>query len=141
MSEALPVPLPVEDEKVRIQSSTDSGLSDEALSITEIDPEIERRVVRKCDLRVVPPTLILFMLSFLDRVNIGNAKIQGLTEDLHMTGSDYNVALLILFIPFIIFEIPSNFVMRKLRPSTWLSILLFGCGKLEITTCAVYALF
>ena len=131
MTEALPMPLPVEAEKSKITTSTSSGLS----SLTEdqegsfcIDPEIEKRVVRKCDLRVVPPTLVLFALSFLDRVNIGNAKIQGLTKDLKMAGTDYNIALLILFIPFILFEIPSNIIMKRLKPSTWLSILLFFTG-------------
>jgi hypothetical protein len=95
-----------------------------------IDPNIEKRVIRKCDLRVVPPTLILFMLSFLDRVNIGNAAIQGLPEDLALVGLQFNVALLILFVPFILLEIPSNLVMKRLNPSTWLSVLLFGCGMM-----------
>lgn len=61
-------------------------------------------------------------------MNIGNARIQGLTKDLDMVGTDYNVALLILFVPFILFEIPSNLIMKKMKPSTWLSVLLFGCG-------------
>lgn len=45
-----------------------------------------------------------------------------------MVGTDFNVALLILFVPFILFEIPSNLIMKKMKPSTWLSVLLFGCG-------------
>lgn len=126
MTEALPIPLPVEEEKSKI-SASETGLENDN---TFIDPGIEKRVVRKCDLRVVPPTLILFMLSFLDRVNIGNAAIQGLPEDLKMDGTMFNVALLILFIPFILLEIPSNLVMKRLNPSTWLSVLLFGCGKI-----------
>lgn len=120
------MPLPVENEIQKIHTSlhSDSDIPPQL----EYDPEIEKRVIRKCDLRVVPPTLILFAMSFLDRVNIGNAKIQGLTEDLNMSGTDFNVALLILFVPFILFEIPSNFIMKKLNPSTWLSFLLLGCG-------------
>lgn len=58
------MPLPVEVEKQKIQSSLHSDLSPQP----EYDPEIEKRVIRKCDLRVVPPTLLLFALSFLDRV-------------------------------------------------------------------------
>src|ERR1700761_53167 len=54
-------------------------------------------------------------------------------EDLALVGHQFNVALLILFIPFILLEIPSNLVMKKLNPSTWLSILLFGCGKIILT--------
>lgn len=127
MTEALPVPLSVDDEKEKIGASTSS--SPDPNDDVYIDPAIERRTIRKCDYRVIPPTLILFMLSFLDRVNIGNAVIQGLPEDLALVGHQFNVALLILFIPFILLEIPSNIVMKRVNPSTWLSIALFGCGK------------
>ena len=125
MTEAAPVPLPVEDEKEKIAASTSSS---PLPNDVDIDPAIERRMIRKCDYRVIPPTLILFMLSFLDRVNIGNAVIQGLPEDLALVGHQFNVALLILFIPFVLLEIPSNIVMKRINPSTWLSVALFGCG-------------
>nr|OQO18211.1 hypothetical protein B0A51_13371 [Rachicladosporium sp. CCFEE 5018] len=132
MSEALPVPLTAEDEKSKFTASLGSDTSLPVEHQHHIDPALERRVVRKCDLRVLPPILLLFMLSFLDRVNIGNAKIQGMAKDIDLRGTNYNVALLILFIPFILLEIPSNLVMKKLRPSIWLSALLFGCGIMNM---------
>jgi hypothetical protein len=42
-----------------------------------IDPEAERRIVRKLDWRLIPWLSLLYLISFLDRTNIGNAKIQG----------------------------------------------------------------
>jgi hypothetical protein len=45
-----------------------------------------KKVLRKMDIRLIPNLALLYLLSFLDRGNIGNAKIQGLTEDLRMTG-------------------------------------------------------
>ncbi|OQO05910.1 hypothetical protein B0A48_10006 [Cryoendolithus antarcticus] len=132
MSEALPVPLTAEDEKSKFTASLGSDTSLPVEHQHHFDPALERRVVRKCDLRVLPPILLLFMLSFLDRVNIGNAKIQGMAKDIDLRGTKYNVALLILFIPFILLEIPSNLVMKKLRPSIWLSALLFGCGIMNM---------
>jgi hypothetical protein len=62
-----------------------------------IDPALEKALLRKLDIHVVIPLAILFLLAFLDRVNIGNAKIQGMTQELHMQGNDYNIALLIFF--------------------------------------------
>lgn len=128
--------LAVKDESQGItthtQASSDKESSEEkynALEEIPIDIEAEQSLRRKCDLRVIPPTCVLFLLSFLDRVNIGNARIQGLEKDLNMKGNNFNVALLIIFIPFVLFEVPSNLVMRKVRPSIWLSILLFGCGR------------
>lgn len=64
-----------------------------------IDPVAEKKLLWKIDKHVVPPLLILFLMAFLDRVNIGNARIQGMTTELGMVGSDYNIALFIFFIP------------------------------------------
>lgn len=52
----------------------------------------ERAVLRKMDVRLIPMLAMLYLMSFLDRGNIGNAKIEGLTDDLHMTGQDYSWA-------------------------------------------------
>jgi MFS family permease len=58
----------------------------------------------------------------------GNAKIQGLTEDLHMENIDYNIALFVFFVPYILFEVPSNIILKKLAPSTWLSLIMVLWG-------------
>lgn len=50
------------------------GGSDETFII---DPEAERKVIRKLDWRLIPWLSLLYLISFLDRTNIGNAKIQG----------------------------------------------------------------
>ena len=54
---------------------------------------LERRLVRKLDARLLPILTILYLLSFLDRSNIGNAKLDGLTTDLKMTQAGYLNAL------------------------------------------------
>lgn len=68
-------------------------------------------------------------MTFWDRVNIGNAKIQGMTKDLHLDGQKFNIATMILFIPFILFEIPENIILKKTQPYIWLTTLMFGCGE------------
>ncbi|CAD0095469.1 unnamed protein product [Aureobasidium mustum] len=72
-----------------------------------IDPIAEKKLLRKVDLRILPPLTVLFLLAFLDRTNIGNAKIQGMTDELKMGGHDYNIALFVFFIPYILLEVPS----------------------------------
>lgn len=47
-----------------------------------------------------------------------------MVEDLNMTGHDYNVALFVFFIPYILFEVPSNIIIKRIAPSTWLSIIM-----------------
>ncbi|KAL8662028.1 MAG: hypothetical protein Q9202_005082 [Teloschistes flavicans] len=92
------------------------------------DPEIERRVLRKCDLHVLPILYTLYMLSYLDRINIGNARIEGLEKDLGMSGNDYNIAVQVLFVPYILLEVPSNIMLKRVAPSTWLSLMMFVWG-------------
>jgi hypothetical protein len=138
-------------------STIKTSLPDEKLEAindthgTNIDPVAEKKLLRKCDLHVLPPLFVLFLLAFLDRTNIGmgshnhktwemcltirigNAKIQGLTKDLDMEGAKahrYNIALFIFFIPYILFEVPSNLVLKKLAPSTWLSLIMVLWGML-----------
>ena len=93
-----------------------------------IDRVAEKRLLRKCDLHVVPVIAILYMLAFIDRINIGNARIQGLEKDLRMKGDNYNIALFVFFIPYILFEVPSNLIIRKISPSTWLSSIMICWG-------------
>lgn len=108
----------------------DSSLK-EGESLNSVDPASERRLILKCDLHVVPILFLLFLLSFLDRINIGNARLMGLEKDLDMTGHDYNIALFIFFIPYILFEVPSNLILKKVAPSTWLSVIIASWGEYQ----------
>ncbi|KAK1075961.1 hypothetical protein LTR33_009367 [Friedmanniomyces endolithicus] len=112
--------------------------NDRCVERYEIDPEAEKKLLRKLDLRVVPALWFLYMLAFLDRTNIGNAKIQGLTKDLKMTGNDYNIALMIFFPSYIVFEVPSNILIKRLAPSTWLSLIMFLWGVITIFPGCMY---
>ena len=88
---------------------------------TSSDRERARKLTRKCDLHLLPPLFLIWFFPFIDRINIGNARIQGLEKDLHLTGNQFNVALVVFFIPFIIFEAPSNLGMKRVSPRLWLS--------------------
>ena len=68
----------------------------------------EKKVLRKMDLRLLPMLALLYLLSFLDRGNIGNAKIEGLSETLHLSGPQYNWCLTVFFFTYCAFEVPSN---------------------------------
>lgn len=60
-----------------------------------------RRILFKVDTRVLPILALLFLCSFLDRTNVGNAKLYGLTEDLHMTNPQYNQGLAVFYATYI----------------------------------------
>lgn len=55
-----------------------------------------------------------------------------MTDDLKMEGNDYNIALFIFFVPYILFEVPSNIIIKRVAPSTWLAGLMFCWGVITI---------
>ena len=89
-------------------------------SATICDSGTVHNLTRKCDLRLILPLFLIWFFPFIDRINIGNARIQGLEPDLHLTGSQFNVALVVFFIPLILFEAPSNIGMKRISPRVWL---------------------
>ena len=60
--------------------------------------------------------------------NIGNAKIEGLQEDLGMTADQYNWCLTGFFFTYAAFEVPSNLLLKKLKPSRWLPTIMVAWG-------------
>jgi len=79
----------------------------------------ERRLQWKIDLRLVPPLCVLYLLAFLDRVNIANATLFNLEKDLGLVGNQYNICLVLFFVPYVAFEIPANLLLKRFRPSIW----------------------
>ncbi|KPM46484.1 hypothetical protein AK830_g226 [Neonectria ditissima] len=88
----------------------------------------EKKILRKMDIRLIPMLALLYLLSFLDRGNIGNAKIEGLQEDLKMNPDQYNWCLTVFFFTYAAFEVPSNLLLKKLRPSVWLPTIMVAWG-------------
>ncbi|PFH50245.1 hypothetical protein AMATHDRAFT_4153 [Amanita thiersii Skay4041] len=95
------------------------------VDVSSID---ERKLLRKIDIALIPWLSFLYLLSFLDRTSIGNAKLYHLTQDLHMTDKQYLLTLTIFFFSYAIFEVPSNVFLKRLRPSIWLSVLMLFWG-------------
>ncbi|KAK1140249.1 High-affinity nicotinic acid transporter [Aspergillus melleus] len=93
----------------------------------------ERRLMAKIDWHIIPCLCVMYLLAFLDRVNISNAAVLGLREDLNIVdGMKYNTALTIFFVPYVIFEIPSNILLKKWKPHVWLSMCMFLFGLVMI---------
>ncbi|KAI1387290.1 putative MFS transporter [Hypoxylon trugodes] len=98
------------------------------VAIVEFDRQAERKLRTKIDWMVVPTVSILYLFCFIDRANIGNARLAGLEADLGMKGNDYNMLLSIFFISYILFEIPSNLACKWIGPGWFLPFLSFGFG-------------
>jgi len=105
----------------------DAGLSDEEKA------KIDRKLLWQLDLKLIPWLCLLYLISFLDRVNIGNAKVEGLQEDLKMTNGQYLVTLTIFFVSYSCFEPLTNVLLKRLRPSVFLPIIMLVWGIVMTT--------
>ena len=90
--------------------------------------EEEKALVRKLDLRLLPPLTLLYLLSFLDRSNVANARIEGLATDLGISGDLYLTGLTLYFVGYVLFEIPANIVLKRTSPRSWLPTLTLVWG-------------
>lgn len=59
---------------------------------------------------------------------LGNAKIAGMMDDLQLTGGQYNIALTVFFFPYALFEVPSNIVLKLMKPSWWICLMMVTWG-------------
>jgi MFS family permease len=72
---------------------------------------------------------VVFGLSLLDRANKSAAYIAGLAEDLRLDiGARYSIAPLVFFIPYALFELPSNMIIRRIGARWWMAFLITAWG-------------
>ncbi|GAA6033948.1 hypothetical protein JCM8097_000423 [Rhodosporidiobolus ruineniae] len=109
---------------------------DQQVSYTQ---EEERAVVRKIDWALLPGLTFLYLLSFLDRSNIGNAKLYGMLKDIGLASKpeSYNTSLALYFLGYVLFEIPANAVLKRWNPKVWLPTLTVAWGITATLQCLV----
>ncbi|KAF7357691.1 hypothetical protein MVEN_00814800 [Mycena venus] len=107
---------------------------DEDLAVASKEPQVEltkaahAKILRKLDAHLLPFVSLLYLLSFLDRANIGNAKIAGMAKDANLIGFRYNTIAAVFFIPYALAEVPSNIALKLVRPSRWIPSIMLAWG-------------
>lgn len=89
-------------------------------------------LLRRIDLRLVPILSALYLLCFLCRQNIGNAKTFHLSSDLDLSPQDYQLALTVFFFSYSVFDIPANMLLKLLRPNIWLPLITLCSGAVTV---------
>ncbi|KAJ5663162.1 hypothetical protein N7507_003893 [Penicillium longicatenatum] len=123
------------EKDVGLPRTNDPELLHEINSTSKAEEErLEQTLTRKIDLHILPFVVLIYLFSFLDRVNIGNARLYGLEEDLGLVGDQYQVAVSILFVTYCFFEVPSNLVIKKLKPSRYIATIAVLWGIIATLT-------
>ncbi|EON67967.1 hypothetical protein W97_07113 [Coniosporium apollinis CBS 100218] len=109
---------------------------DYAGAAAKTDP-VEIKLVRKLDLRIMPTLCVMYFLNYVDRNAIAQARLNNLEEDLNMTGTQFNTAVSVLFVGYVLMQVPSNMMITKLRPSLYMSAWMLVWAAVSACTALV----
>jgi MFS transporter, ACS family, tartrate transporter len=96
----------------------------------ELASELQRRVLRKITLRIVPFIMLLYFVAFIDRVNIGFAALT-MNKDLGFSPAVYGFGAGIFFWGYFIFEVPSNVILEKVGARLWIARVMVTWGLIS----------
>jgi MFS transporter, ACS family, tartrate transporter len=99
---------------------------------------IEARTIRKMWIRILPFVLLLYVVSFLDRINIGFAALT-MNQELGVSSQQFGLLVGIFFIGYALLEIPSNLILHKVGARIWIAFILIVWGIVAALTGLVRA--
>lgn len=94
---------------------------------------IEKSTIRKTMKRILPTVLILYIVAYLDRVNLGYAALQ-MNAELALSAEVFGLLSGIFFIGYFFFEVPSNMIMHKVGARIWIARIMLSWGIIVILT-------
>ncbi|KZF24045.1 MFS general substrate transporter [Xylona heveae TC161] len=96
---------------------------------------LENNLRRKIDFRLLPMVIIMYIMNYLDRNNIAAARLAGLETDLKLTSEQFETAVSILFVGYILMQVPSNLFLNKVgKPAIYLPCCMAVWGVISGAT-------
>ncbi|KAH7928175.1 MFS general substrate transporter [Leucogyrophana mollusca] len=110
----------------------------ESISCVAQQAKLEKRLLLKLDTRMLI-LVVIYILNYIDRSNTTAARLQGFEQDLHLEGQEYSTVLSILYVGYIIMQVPSNLFLNWVgRPSIYLPCCMMVWGIISALTGALY---
>ncbi|KAE8356817.1 major facilitator superfamily domain-containing protein [Aspergillus coremiiformis] len=114
---------------------------EEVAQMAELTPEekiVEHKLRRRIDCLIMPLVILVYLMNYIDRNNYAAAKLQGLQEDLHINDQQYQTGLSILFVGYILMQVPSNLLLNYMgKPSLYLGFFTTAWGLVSTVTSQV----
>ena len=98
--------------------------------VSSLEPDPTRDVLAKVSRRLIPFLLLLYVVAYLDRVNVGFAALQ-MTRDLRFSASVYGLGAGIFFIGYFFFEVPSNLILHRVGARRWIARIMISWGLIS----------
>jgi len=95
--------------------------------------DLERSTLRAVSWRIVPFICLLYILNILDRANVGFARLQ-MQDDLGLSQATFDIGYGIFYIGYILFEVPSNLLMRRVGARLWIARIMITWGLVSAAT-------
>lgn len=99
-------------------------------------PINEKALVRKITWRIIPFVFILYVISYLDRANIGYAALQ-MNKELALSSEAFGIVSGIFFLGYFLFEVPSNMMLNRFGPRVWIARILLTWGLVAVASAFV----
>lgn len=96
-------------------------------------PDFEKRLYRRVTLRLIPFLFLCYIFAYIDRVNVGFAKLQ-MQQDLGISDAVYGAAAGIFFIGYFFFEVPCNMALQRIGARYWLGPIMIVWGFVSAST-------
>ncbi|KAL4883545.1 major facilitator superfamily domain-containing protein [Aspergillus karnatakaensis] len=93
-----------------------------------------KKLVRKVDWHVLPQLILIYLMSYIDRTNVGNARLFGVESDLGLSSQQWNTCLSIFFVTYALGGVPSNIALQRFGPRIWLPFLLLSVACILVFT-------
>src|SRR6202789_3800960 len=101
-----------------------------------MDSAIEKAAMRKVYLGLLPLTMLMFFLCYIDRINVSFAAMT-MNKDFGLTPSPCRLSSAGFYFGYVVFEVPSNLVMEKVGARLWLARIMVSWGIISAVTAAV----
>ncbi|KAJ5770458.1 uncharacterized protein N7511_002509 [Penicillium nucicola] len=106
--------------------------------LTEEEKVVEKKLRRRIDTLIMPLVILVYLMNYIDRNNYAAAKLQGLEEDLGLDDTKYQTGLSILFVGYILMQVPSNLLLNYMgRPSLYIGFFVCAWGLVSALTSQV----
>lgn len=94
--------------------------------------KLEARLLMKIDWFVLSFSCLLYWVNYVDRLNLSNAYVSGMKEDLNMMGNEFNIINTCFTVGYVIALVPNNLILLRIRPSYWMSFTAMAWGLLTL---------
>lgn len=131
----------VDTEIQAIEAVTPASIQAQFPTLVDLNEEqmaaLEKKLVRRLDWRLMPTITIMFLMNYLDRINVSNARLAGLQEDLGMSDTVWNAGISTFYVGYLIGQLPGNLWLAKVRPSLLLPSMMIAWSICTICMPAV----